>query len=70
MAGSDPGGIRGLTALSDLNQAIGVIVEDGHTPHDTHTELRRRAHRDGQSVPAAAARLLGTLARSQIVTDN
>jgi len=70
VGGSDAGGIHGLTALSDLNQAIGVLVEDGHTPHDAHTELRRRAHRDGQSVPAAAARLLGTLARSQIVTDN
>ncbi len=70
VARSDPGGIRGLTALSDLNQAIGVLVEDGHTPHDAHTELRRRAHRDGQSVPDAAARLLDTLARSHIVTDN
>ncbi len=69
-AGSDPGGIRGLTALSDLNQAVGVLIEDGHTPHDAHTELRRRAHRAGQSIPDAAARLLGTLARSQIVTDN
>ncbi len=69
-AGSDPGGIRGLTALSDLNQAIGVLVEDGHNPHDAHTELRRRAHRDGHSIPDAAARLLDTLAHSHVVTDN
>jgi hypothetical protein len=69
-AGSDPGDIRGLTALSDLNQAVGVLVEDGHTPHDAHTELRRRAHRAGQSIPDAARQLLGTLARTQIVTDN
>jgi len=69
-AGSAPGGIRGLTALSDLNQAVGVLVEDGHTPHDAHTELRRRAHHAGQSIPDAAARLLDTLAHSHIVTDN
>jgi hypothetical protein len=69
-AGSDPGGVRGLTALSDLNQAVGVLVEDGHAPRDAHTELRRRAHHAGQSVPDAARHLLGTLARSQIVTDN
>ncbi len=69
-AGSAPGGIRGLTALSDLNQAVGVLVEDGHTPDDAHTELRRRAHHAGQSIPDAARRLLGTLARAQIVTDN
>jgi hypothetical protein len=69
-AGSEPGGIRGLTALSDLNQAIGVLVEDGHTPHDAHTELRRRAHRDGQSITDAAASLLEALAHTHIVTAN
>ncbi len=69
-AGVDAVGIRGLTALSDLNQAVGVLVEDGHTPHDAHTELRRRAHHHGQTIPDAARHLLSTLARSEIVTDN
>jgi len=69
-AGIDATGIRGLTALSGLNQALGALIEDGHTPHDAHTELRRRAHRDGQSIPDAARHLLGTPARSEIVTDN
>ncbi len=69
-AGIDATGIRGLTALSDLNQAVGVLVEDGHTPQDAHTELRRRAHHQGQTIPDAARHLLDTLARSEIVTDN
>jgi hypothetical protein len=69
-AGVDAVGIRGLTALSDLNQAVGVLVEDGHTPRDAHTELRRRAHHHGQTITDAARHLLSTLARSEIVTDN
>jgi hypothetical protein len=59
--GGDPDGVRGLPALSDLNQAVGVLVEEGHTQHDAHTELRRRAHRDGQSIPDVVRRLLSTL---------
>ncbi len=58
--GGDPAGIRGLTALSDLNQALGVLIEDGHPQHDAHTELRRRAHQAGRSVPDAVRHLLST----------
>ena len=52
-------GIRGLTELSDINQAVGVLVEEGHTPPEAHTELRRRAVSDDQTRPEAARRILG-----------
>jgi len=57
----DPAGIRGLTELSELNQAVGVLIEDGHTPFDAHTELRRRAARNRQTVAETARHLLNTL---------
>jgi hypothetical protein len=59
----DPPGIRGLTPISEINQAIGVLIEDGHTPSDARTELRRRAARTGQTVAATAHQLLDTLPR-------
>lgn len=59
--GGDPDGIRGLAALSALNQAVGVLVEDGHTQHDAYSELRRRAHHHGQTLPDAASQLLRDL---------
>jgi len=64
-AGGDPAGIRGLTALSEFNQAVGVLVEDGHTPEDAHTELRRRANRQGQSVSDTARQVLNPLPRPE-----
>jgi hypothetical protein len=60
-AGGDPAGIRGLTALIDLNQALGILIEDGYTQNDAPTELRRRAHQAGMNIPDTVRYLLSTL---------
>ena len=36
-------GITGLTELSDINLAIGVLISLGHTPAEARAELHRRA---------------------------
>lgn len=54
-------GIRGLSALRDLNQAVGVLVEEGYSPVRAQTELRRRAIDAGQTTREAAQRLLSEL---------
>lgn len=53
-----PVGVRGLTALCAVNQAIGALVEDGCTVPAARAELHRRAARAGQTLPAAAHHLL------------
>jgi hypothetical protein len=57
-APADPVGIRGLTALCAVNQAVGVLITDGFTVSGAGAELRRRAGRNGQTLPAAADQLL------------
>ncbi len=51
-------GMLGLRAHTAINQAIGVLIERGHTPESAYQELRRRADLDGGDVPAAAEQLL------------
>ncbi len=58
---ADPCCVHGLSAFSDINQAIGVLVEDGLTPDDARTELRRRAYSAGQGLPEIARHLLATI---------
>lgn len=62
-----PAGIRGLSEFQDINQAVGVLIEEGHLPEDAHTELRRRAARRNQTVPEAARVVLDGLGRPDTV---
>ena len=57
---TEPVGVHGLTRLSDFHQAVGVLIEDGLTPQDARTELRRRATSNRQTLPEAARHLLST----------
>jgi hypothetical protein len=51
-------GVSGLSELSAINRAIGVLIGQGHHPdHAGHT-LRRRAFRQGLEPHSYAARLL------------
>jgi hypothetical protein len=59
---SEPAGIRGLTAHTDINQAIGVLIEEGHTPDGARNELARRSARSGRSLPETALQLLDDIA--------
>jgi len=59
--GSDPAGIRGLAAHTNINQAIGVLIEEGHTPDGARNELARRSLRDGRSLPETALDLLDNI---------
>lgn len=69
-AGTDPpavtaapsrAGVTGLDDLSDVNQAIGVLLTRGYTPVEGHAELRRRADLADQSLAEAAQHLLRTV---------
>ena len=52
------GGIEGLEPWSDINQALGVLLAQGHTLESAHVELRRRAAQDSGSLHHAAAMVL------------
>ncbi len=60
-ATADPARVHGLTAFSDINQAIGALVEQGLSPDDARTELRRRAHSTGVGLPDIARHVLSTI---------
>jgi hypothetical protein len=55
---SEVAGIHGLTAHTNINQAIGVLIEEGHTPDGARDELARRSARAGRSMPEIAIHLL------------
>ena len=55
-------GITGLTEFIQVNQAIGVLIGQGHDPGTARTELHHRAGRAGSTLAAAARRLLDDLA--------
>jgi hypothetical protein len=58
---ADPARVHGLSAFNDINQALGVLIEEGRTLEDARTELHRRAHHTGQSAAEVARHLLGTI---------
>lgn len=70
LAGSVPNGIRGLAALQDINQAVGVLIEEQHSPLDAHTELRRRARQHDHTVPEAARIILASLGKPDTVPEH
>ncbi|MDP9116965.1 MAG: hypothetical protein M3O28_06855 [Actinomycetota bacterium] len=53
-------GFDGLQSWSDINQAIGVLIGQGHTPDAAHVELRRLAALDSGSLHHAAAVVLSS----------
>jgi hypothetical protein len=57
-APATPVGVRGLTALCAVNQALGVLVADGFTIPAARVELHHRAARAGQTLPEVAHHLL------------
>jgi hypothetical protein len=50
-----------LGALSEMNQAIGVLIGQGHTPDTARHELFRLAAATGATIAAAAAAILAAL---------
>jgi hypothetical protein len=58
---SPPAGLTGLIGLdemSQVNQAIGVLIERGHLPDSARTELHRLADLAQTSLHAAARQLI------------
>jgi hypothetical protein len=51
-------GLSGLTDLSTINRAVGVMIANGHHPDDAHDTLRRHAGAAGLATLAWAARML------------
>lgn len=58
---AEPAGIRGLAAHTDINQAIGVLIEEGHSLAGAREELARRSARSGWSLPETALLLLDAI---------
>jgi len=53
--------VRGLEQQSTINQAIGVLIDRGHTPQQASDELARRAQSDGHSLHRSAQLVLSEL---------
>ncbi|WP_035792079.1 ANTAR domain-containing protein [Kitasatospora mediocidica] len=47
-------GVTGLADIAGLNQAIGILVDHGHTPDEAQAELRRLARHARTSLSATA----------------
>jgi hypothetical protein len=57
---SDPTRLNGLTEMSSVNQAIGILIDRGHLPDSARTELDRLAHQAQTTLHAAAQQLIRT----------
>jgi hypothetical protein len=55
-------GIDGLAVHSAVNQAVGVLLDGGHTPESADEELRRLADVHGVTLALAAVLVLETIA--------
>jgi hypothetical protein len=56
-------GVTGLVDMSHINQAIGILIERGHTPHSASTELQHLASQAETTVRVAAHQLIQTASR-------
>ena len=54
-------GVSGLAEFSARNQAIGVLVEQGHTPDEARTEIRRRSARSAGTLTETSQDILNSL---------
>jgi hypothetical protein len=59
----DDSGIDALADLSHINQAIGILIDQGHTPASASTELHRLALRAETTVRVAAHQLIHAATR-------
>ena len=59
-----PPGVSGLDEVSVINQAIGVLIDQGHRQRQAHDELHRRATHHRHLLPTAARHLLTAAARA------
>jgi hypothetical protein len=55
---SDLAGLSGLSEMSDVNQAIGILIEQGHLPDSARDELHHMAARTQTTLHAAAEKLI------------
>lgn len=55
--------LSGLGELSAINQAIGVLLDEGHLPEHARAELDRRAHRARLDTAVFARNMLTALVR-------
>ena len=55
-------GVSGLDSQFTVNQALGVLIERGHTPETALGELRRQAQLVGGDLQRVAEQVLGTVA--------
>jgi hypothetical protein len=53
--------VTGLRELSTINQAIGMLIEQGNSPESARTELERRAECRGTTVDTAAAEIISAM---------
>jgi hypothetical protein len=51
-------GLAGADEVSDVNQALGILLGRGQTLLSAHRELRGRAQRGGTTLPLAARELI------------
>jgi hypothetical protein len=58
------GKVSGLRQLSRLNQAIGILIEDGHTPEAATAELNRLARSNHTTPSGAAQRLIDAIGQA------
>jgi hypothetical protein len=61
--------VSGLQEHAVINQAIGVLIEDGHTPESGRTELRRRADLEDVALAVSAQQVLDGLVRPSSAAD-
>jgi hypothetical protein len=54
-------GLTGLDSLSDLNQALGILIDRGHTVDTAHSELHRMAGLGQITVLIAARQLIESI---------
>lgn len=68
--GSASAGIAGLHAHTAINQAIGVLIDRGHTQESAHRELHRRANLDSRDLLAVAEQILRSIAGAAAARDD
>jgi hypothetical protein len=52
-----------LSDLSRVNQAIGILLDQGFPPAEARVELRRRAEAEGEELAVAATRIIDATVR-------
>ena len=62
--------IISLAASVEVNQAVGVLLDQGHVPEDAMIELQRRAADAGTDLATAARRVLATLTNQDTTGDD